>query len=149
MTEQNPQDLMPLRGPIRVFSELFDMPFLQGPYSAPEVDAQPPRADASTPKVQPRPKWDGNVPVEDIRPGDHIEVRGPKLYGRRVVVSVKPHPKGGVQIKSTPYFLYLNRCDNPAGKIQKLHLTGYCDRWDGRTMYSPKDTSTTISEPRS
>lgn len=85
-----------------------------------------------TPKGSFRQAWDKNLPVEELSVGDHI--RHNAIGYQRIIVGVKPHPKGGVQVKTTPAWIIGNRCENPDGKIQKAHLTGRCERWDGKTM---------------
>ncbi len=76
--------------------------------------------------------WNDSFPVESLKPGDHV--RHPEMVGyERIVKSIKPHPNGGVQIKTTPAWNYANRCENPDGKVLKAHITGRCQRWDGYT----------------
>ncbi|AXK43790.1 hypothetical protein [Erythrobacter aureus] len=95
-----------------------------------------PVAQSATPIAKPEghfvPHWHNSFPVEDLKPGDHVRHRDMVGY-ERIVKSVKPHPRGGVQVKTTPAWLYGNRCGNPEGKVLKAHITGYCDRWDGFT----------------
>jgi len=76
--------------------------------------------------------WESDVPVDRLCVGD--QVRHPSLTYVRRIVSIKPHPRGGVQLKTVPVYLAGSRCENAAGKTIKAHLTGTAQRWDGKTM---------------
>lgn len=72
--------------------------------------------------------WEISVPVEKLRVGDHIRHKAAGY--ERKIVAIKPHPNGGVQVKTLPCWTYRKQ----PGKILKHNLTGYADRWDGKTM---------------
>ena len=121
------------------FSELWDALPVDPRFDVPA----PRRLEAPSDQTAERPArslgreveaWENDVPVERLQQGD--QVRHPGLGYPRTIVSVKPHPKGGVQVKTVPTWKFTNRCENPAGKTLKAHLTGSASRWDGKTYIS-------------
>lgn len=99
------------------------------PVIEPEAKKAPPRANTMNMRGSGsfKPYWREGVPVEELKNGHHF--RHSAFSYDRKIISIKPHPQGGMVVKSIPAWTFRNE----PGKILKHHVRGFARSWDGVT----------------